>query len=170
MRKSNQQRSRFGRINIIFWSCLLGMYIKDIAKHANMLLIITESCQNPKFPISTWSYDMEGHVKKCVERYCELTNKTTEQLCKVSAPCIDDRKFSKEELRSVEELSDVCSQRRMFTNCFEMSIFDTTWWISDPMISEQTCTCGTKCTANKKLSCGNTTMSIGRVLKILNPL
>ena len=22
--------------------------------------------------ISSWSYDMEGHVKKCVERYCEL--------------------------------------------------------------------------------------------------
>ena len=28
--------------------------------------------------ISSWSYDMEGHAKKCVERYCEL-----EQLCKV---------------------------------------------------------------------------------------
>ena len=36
---------------------------------------------NPEFPqeqrssetpnISTWSYDMEGHAKKCVERYCE---------------------------------------------------------------------------------------------------
>ena len=22
--------------------------------------------------ISSWSYDMEGHAKKCVERYCEL--------------------------------------------------------------------------------------------------
>ena len=29
--------------------------------------------------ISSWSYDMEGHVKKCVERYCELANKTTQQ-------------------------------------------------------------------------------------------
>ena len=27
--------------------------------------------------ISSWSYDMEGHAKECVERYCELTNKTT---------------------------------------------------------------------------------------------
>ena len=25
--------------------------------------------------ISSWSYDMEGHAKKCVERYCELANK-----------------------------------------------------------------------------------------------
>ena len=31
--------------------------------------------------ISSWSYDMEGHAKKCVERYCELAKKTTEQLC-----------------------------------------------------------------------------------------
>ena len=34
--------------------------------------------------ISSWSYDMEGHAKKCVERYCELANKTTQQLYKVS--------------------------------------------------------------------------------------
>ena len=25
--------------------------------------------------ISSWSYDMEGHAKKCVDRYCELANK-----------------------------------------------------------------------------------------------
>ena len=29
--------------------------------------------------IFSWSYDMEGHAKKCVERYCELANKTTQQ-------------------------------------------------------------------------------------------
>ena len=27
--------------------------------------------------VSSWSYDMEGHAKKCVERYCELANRTT---------------------------------------------------------------------------------------------
>ena len=32
--------------------------------------------------ISSWSYDMSGHAKKCVERYYELTNKTTQQLHK----------------------------------------------------------------------------------------
>ena len=32
--------------------------------------------------ISSWSYDMEGHAKNCVERYCELANKTTQQLYK----------------------------------------------------------------------------------------
>ena len=30
--------------------------------------------------IFSWSYDMEGHAKKCVERYCELAHKTTQQL------------------------------------------------------------------------------------------
>ena len=52
---------------------------------------------------------MEGHAKKCVERYCELANKTTQQLHKVATPCMDDHHF-KEELKSVEELSKVCSQ------------------------------------------------------------
>ena len=43
--------------------------------------------------ISSWSYDMEGHAKKCVERYCELANKTTPHLYKVPIPCIDDHHF-----------------------------------------------------------------------------
>ena len=60
--------------------------------------------------ISSWSYDMEGHAKKCVERYRELANKTTQQLYKVSTPCIDYHHFKEEELKSVGELSKVCSQ------------------------------------------------------------
>ena len=60
--------------------------------------------------ISSWSYDMAGHARKCVERYCELANKTTQQLYKVSTPCIDDHHFKEEELKSVGELSKVCSQ------------------------------------------------------------
>ena len=59
--------------------------------------------------VSSWSYDMAGHAKKCAERYCELANKTTQQLYKVSTPCIDDHHF-KEETKSVEELSRVCSE------------------------------------------------------------
>ena len=59
--------------------------------------------------ISSWSYDMEGHAKKCVELYCELANKTTQQLYKVSTPCIDDHHFKEEEMKSVGELSHVCS-------------------------------------------------------------
>ena len=53
---------------------------------------------------------MEGHTKKCVERYCELANKTTQQLYKVSTPCIDDHDFKEEEMKSVGELSNTCSR------------------------------------------------------------
>ena len=53
---------------------------------------------------------MEGHAKKCVERYCELANKTTQQLHKVSTPCIGDHHFKEEETKSVGELSNTCSQ------------------------------------------------------------
>ena len=62
------------------------------------------------FGFSSWSYDMEGHAKKCVERYCEIAKKTTRQLYKVSAPCIDDHHFKEEELKSVGKLSQVFSQ------------------------------------------------------------
>ena len=62
------------------------------------------------FHISLCSYDKEGHSKQCVERYSELANKTTRQLCKVSTPCIDDFHFKEEEMKSVGELSQVCSQ------------------------------------------------------------
>ena len=48
--------------------------------------------------------------KKRVERCCELANKTTQQLYKISTPCIDDHHFKEEEMKSVGELSQVCSQ------------------------------------------------------------
>ena len=53
--------------------------------------------------ISSWSYDMEGHAKKCVERYCELANRTSQQLYKVSISS-DDHHFKEEELKSIGEL------------------------------------------------------------------
>ena len=76
--------------------------------------ISAERVEKLPFPqnlrISSWSYDMAGHAKKCVERYCELANKTTQQLYKVSTPCIDDHHFKEEEMKSVGELSPVRSQ------------------------------------------------------------
>ena len=59
---------------------------------------------------------MEGHAKKCVERYCELANRTTQHLYKVSTPYIDDHHFKEEETKSVGELSQVCSQ--IVLKCF----------------------------------------------------
>ena len=98
--------------------------LKDNVKQAKILLTITEPCLNHEFPrrelkklpysenlrISSWPYEKEGHAKKCVERYCDLANTTTQQLYEVSTPCIDDHHFKEEEMKSVGELSKVCSQ------------------------------------------------------------
>ena len=98
--------------------------LKDNVKLANILLTIAEPCVNHDFfaggtenlpyseniRISSWSYDMESHAKKCAERYCELANRTTQQHYKIFTPCIDDRRFKEEELKSVGELSKVFSQ------------------------------------------------------------
>ena len=71
---------------------------------------ISVGASSENIRISSWSYDMEVMPKKCVERYCELANRTTQQLYKVSTPCIDDHHFKEEELKSVGELSKTCSQ------------------------------------------------------------
>ena len=47
---------------------------------------------------------------------CELANKTTQQLYKVSTPCIDDHHFKEENMKSVGELSQVCSE--IVLKCF----------------------------------------------------
>ena len=65
---------------------------------------------------------MEGHVKKFVERYCELAIKSTQQLHKVATPCIDDHQFKEEEIGSVGDLSKVCAQI-----CSEMHVFGSNW-------------------------------------------
>ena len=58
--------------------------------------------------ISSWFYDMEGHAKKMCGKI--LRNKTTQLFYKVAAPCVDDHQFKEEEMKSVGELSQVCSQ------------------------------------------------------------
>ena len=80
--------------------------------------------------ISSWSYDMEGHAKKCVERYCELANKTTQQLYKISTPCIDHH-FKEEEMKCVGEVSQVCSQ--IVLKCSDLARFgrpDILWSVN----------------------------------------
>ena len=52
-----------------------AMFGSRIFAGATVKLLCSENLS-----ISSWSYDMEGHAKKCVERYCELANRTTQQL------------------------------------------------------------------------------------------
>ena len=122
--ETTQERSRFWRTNIFLGSCILGLhsttmrnkqrYCGQLQNHVWIQNFrrrnwkITIPSENLR--ISSWSNDMAGHAKKCVERYCELANKTTQQLSKVSTPCIDDHHFKEEEMKSVGVLSQVCSQ------------------------------------------------------------
>ena len=56
------------------------MFESRISAGAMEKLLIRASGKPDAEAISSWSYDMEGRAKKCVERYCELATKTTEQL------------------------------------------------------------------------------------------
>ena len=109
--------------------------IQDNAKQAKILWTITEPCLNPEIPakateklpcsenlrISSRSYDMEGHAKKCVEGYCELANKTTQQLYKVSTPCFDDHPFQ----RRIGIRGRIV--KSMLSDCLEMVKFGRYW-------------------------------------------
>ena len=66
-----------------------------------------------------------------MERICELANKTTQQLYKVSTPCIDDHHFKEEETKSVGELSNTCSQIVR-----EMLILGKNWTTRYSMVSK----------------------------------
>ena len=66
--------------------------------------------EEPHAKTVAWSYDMEGHARTCVEGHCEPANIEVEQVYKVSSPCLDDHNFKKEELETVRERSNVCSQ------------------------------------------------------------
>ena len=119
-----QQRSRLRRTNIFPGSCILAMhsttmpnkqrYCGQLQNHVRISNFRGES-RKITFPLKIFVF-LHGLMKwlvmqiKCVERYCELANKTTQQLCNVSTPCIDDRHFKEEEMKSVGDLSQVCSQ------------------------------------------------------------
>ena len=134
-----QPRSRFGRTNIFPGSCTLGMhsttmrnkqrYCGQLQNHVRIANFSGENRKTPilrEFLFFSWSDDMEGHAKKCVERHCELSNRTTQQLYKVSTPCIDDHHFKEEETNSVGELSQVCSQ--IVLKCLILGKNWTTWY------------------------------------------
>ena len=66
--------------------------LKDNVKWAKILWTNTEPCSNREFQqeeqknfhsLKIFVF-LESHAKTCVERYCELANKTTQQLYKVS--------------------------------------------------------------------------------------
>ena len=97
------------------------MFESRISARAKEKLLTGASGKHDAETISSCSYDMEGHAKKCVEIYCDLENKMTQQLYKVATPCMDDDQFKEEENESVGELII------QLTNCSEMSVFGSYW-------------------------------------------
>ena len=64
-------------------------------------------------------------LKNALRDIATWRTRKTEQSYKVSSPCLDDHQFEKEELASVGEFV-----KSMLTNCLEMFVLDTSWWIS----------------------------------------
>ena len=56
--------------------------------------------------ISCWSYDMEGHAKKCAEIFANWHTKQPQQLYTITTPCLAYHQFKEEEeeMGSVGEL------------------------------------------------------------------
>ena len=62
--------------------------------------------QTPLRGPTTWKDTQRNASKK----NCELANNKIEHLYKVSTPCLGDYQFKEEELRTVGEMPDACSQ------------------------------------------------------------
>ena len=60
---------------------LLLSKIKKCLNHVFLLVLSAKlsGVGKPHAKTVAWSYDTEGHARKCVERYCELANKNMEQ-------------------------------------------------------------------------------------------
>ena len=69
-----------------------------------------------------WSYDMEGHTKKCVEIFSELENRKAAQLYEVSTPCLDDHHVKKGRTGKSGRIVT-----GMLSNCHEMLMFGPKW-------------------------------------------
>ena len=114
--------------------------LKETVKSARMLWIITEVCSNQRFlpratgkltetkatgeldaeTISSWSYDMEGHAMKCLERNCEFAKKNDPTILQSRNAMHGWPSVQRRKNKSVRELS-------LLTNCSEVSVFGSYW-------------------------------------------
>ena len=61
-------------------------------------------------PVKAYYYDMCGHAESCVERYCELANKSIQALKWVPTPCLDDHLLAPEDFVTKGSLSHLCAR------------------------------------------------------------
>ena len=88
----------------------------------------------PHVKTVAWSFDMEGHARKCVERYCELANKKVEQLYKVWSPLL-----AWSSSQAGRTWISWRMMTRMLTNCFEMLALGTNWTTWHSVVGQQAC-------------------------------
>ena len=124
-------RNLFRRTYAVLWSRVFGTSSTWMQTKCNYYWRIHENnwithfCKNNGKNFLGWKKNvtkkqlhgrsMERNAQQFVERYCELATKKVEQLNIVSNSCLDDHQFNKEELESVEEISQVRSQ--IVLNC-----------------------------------------------------
>ena len=118
-----QQRSRFGRTNIFYWSCVLGVHLKTMWnkkrycwQFQNDVRIANFrgwSRETPSPSKSSYFFIFLWYGGSCKEM-CGTTLWVGKQddstTLKVSTSCIDDHHFKEEDRTSVGEMSQVCSQ------------------------------------------------------------
>ena len=111
-------------MNLHFLTTCIWDALSGNAKQMKPSLNSTQKCSNHVFLLEQERNYRDGkkphaHAEACRRttdmlknalKNCELTNKKEEQHYKVSHPCLDDHQFTKEELESVGEWSEVCSQ------------------------------------------------------------
>ena len=112
------------------WPCLFGLYSTRMSNKQGYCRTITEICSNPRFLpelrktyqfprnrmriFSSWSYDMEGHAKKCVERYCELAKRNNSTVyTKSQRHALMTHHFKEEEMGTSWIIVN-----SLLTNCF----------------------------------------------------
>ena len=133
------------RNNIFLWSCILGMHSKTMWNkqrycgqlQSHVWIENFSGGEQKSFHTLRIFVSLHGLViwrvmqRNVWRRHWELANKTTQQLYKVSTPCIFDHHFKEEEMKSVGEM--VTS---MLSNCSKMLKLGTNWksWYS--MVSD----------------------------------
>ena len=90
----------------------------------------------PRAKTTSCSHDMERHARKSVDRYCELANKKTQQLYKVSHLCLDDHQFKHSSRKNSNQWRIV---RSLLTNCLGMLVRGTNWKTRHSVVGQQTC-------------------------------
>ena len=137
--------------HIISWPCIFGMYSTWMQTERNHYWTEYKDVWITYFCWSNWKVTRVGKtltqrrwrgpttwkdmLENALRDTANLANKKVEQLyAKFQAPCVDDHQFKQEELESVGELSQVCSQ--IVSKCL---VPGTNWGTRHSMVCQQAC-------------------------------